>query len=137
MNNDRNNVVPTLVNQDHRVRPLLPIVLSTTIAGLVSCAIGAGLAWLYFSQQVHSSVTPRPSDGTTLPATTPKPTPAKIPVRSAIPEPSLTPIGVPNSGEVRTYASMERVAPLQIHTSPGSNYLVKLEDASSRRMVLI
>jgi hypothetical protein len=88
-------------------------------------------------------VTPQRNDPTTIPAATPKPlatvlkaTPTPIPVATPIPQPFLTPIGVPNSGEVRTYVAIERVAPLQIHTSPGSNYLVKLEDASTGRVVL-
>jgi hypothetical protein len=118
--------------QQQRNRPLI----SMAIVSIVACVIGAGIAWIYCSQQLP--VTPQRNDP--IPVATPNPIPVAtpIPVRVAtpIPQPTLTPIGVPDSGEIRTYLPMERAAPLQIQTSTGSNYLVRLYDVSTERVVL-
>jgi hypothetical protein len=113
-------------------------VISTAAISIVACTIGAGMTWIYFSQQVPPAVRPQRNDP--IPAATPIPvpvaTPIPIPVATPIPQPGLTPTRLPRSGEIRTYTTMERVAPLQIQTSPGSNYLVRLYDASTGRIVL-
>src|SRR5262245_33293097 len=94
------------VPESEQARPL-PLLL---IIGIASCAIGAGFTWMYFSQQGPSAVTSQRNDPTTIPAATPeplatilKPAPTPMPVAAPIAEPSLTPIRVPNSGELRTY----------------------------------
>lgn len=43
---------------------------------------------------------------------------------------------LPWNGAIRNHTSASRVAPLEIKTSLGSNYLVKLEDASSKQNVM-
>lgn len=48
-------------------------------------------------------------------------------------EPALQ---LPQSGTIRRYTSRAGVAPLEIKTSAGSNYLIKLEDVSSGRNIL-
>lgn len=45
-------------------------------------------------------------------------------------------LDLPENGEVHTYTSSEPVAPFEIKTFRGSNYLVKLEDASTHNQVL-
>jgi hypothetical protein len=125
--------------QQERRAPLLLMILS----GLMSCAVGVGLACLYFSQHVvipspHRDeppiaiATPSPARFVTLPAATPA---AAIP--TAVAKPSITPIALPPSGEVRTYAVLDRVAPLEIFTSPGSNYLVGLYDSDGHRVLSV
>ena len=48
-------------------------------------------------------------------------------------EPALQ---LPKSGVIRRYTAQAGVAPLEIKTSQGTNYLVKLEDVSSGRNIL-
>lgn len=48
-------------------------------------------------------------------------------------EPALQ---LPSSGTIRRFTSKVGVAPLEIKTSSGSNYLVKLEDVSTERDIL-
>ena len=120
--------------QQERRAPLLLMILT----GLMSCAVGVGLACLYFSQHVvvplpHRDeppiaiATPSPARVVTLPAAT----------QAAVDKPSITPIALPQSGEVRTYAGVDRVAPLEILTSPGSNYLVGLYDSDGHRVLSV
>ncbi len=120
--------------QQERRAPLLLMILT----GLMSCAVGVGLACLYFSQHVvipssHRDeppiaiATPSPARVVTFPAATP----------AAVDKPSITPIALPQSGEVRTYAVVDRVAPLEILTSPGSNYLVGLYDPDGHRVLSV
>ena len=55
------------------------------------------------------------------------------PSQPAFNEPALQ---LPQSGTIRRYTSRAGVAPLEIKTSAGSNYLVKLEDVSSGSNIL-
>jgi hypothetical protein len=55
------------------------------------------------------------------------------PSRPAFDAPELS---LPRSGEVRRYTNEDGVAPLQIQSSVGDHYLVKLEDAASGKAVL-
>ncbi len=43
---------------------------------------------------------------------------------------------LPESGEIRSYVTTERIAPFEIRSSRGTNYLVKLVDAFSGKTVL-
>jgi hypothetical protein len=49
---------------------------------------------------------------------------------------SLPTLALPRSGEVQRYTSQDGVAPLQIQSSVGDHYFVKLEDANSGRPVV-
>lgn len=55
------------------------------------------------------------------------------PPQPAFNEPALH---LPQSGTIRRYTSRAGVAPLEIQTSAGSNYLVKLEDVSTGSNIL-
>jgi hypothetical protein len=52
------------------------------------------------------------------------------------PDFSLPSLALPRSGEVQRYTNENGVAPLQIQSSVGDHYFVKLEDANSGRPVL-
>ena len=93
-----------------------------------------GLFWLSNSMSVQS-VSPLPvntegvhtSDGTTdRPSST-------VPTESAFNAPELP---LPANGTIRWHISMIGVAPLEIRTSSGSNYLVKLERVTDGQDVL-
>lgn len=64
------------------------------------------------------------------PAGQPSSLPSSVPVFT---EPVVP---LPYSGTIRRRTSAEALAPFEIKTSPGSNYLVKLEDAKTRRYVM-
>jgi hypothetical protein len=49
---------------------------------------------------------------------------------------SVPALALPRSGEVQRYTSQEGVAPLQIQSSVGDHYFVKLEDANAGRPVV-
>ena len=94
-----------------------------------------GLFWLSNSMSVQS-VSPLPvntqgvhtSDGTTdRPSST-------VPTESAFNAPELP---LPANGTIRWHISMIGVAPLEIRTSSGSNYLVKLERVRTVKMFWI
>ena len=59
--------------------------------------------------------------------------PAVVPSQPTFNKPALP---FPRNGAIRNHTSASRVAPLEIKTSPGSNYLVKLEDVSSKQNVI-
>lgn len=48
----------------------------------------------------------------------------------------LSPQPLPKLGAVQSYATQEPIAPFEIRSSPGTNYLVKLVDAYSNKDVL-
>lgn len=97
--------------------------------------IGIGLlAWLISasgSLPSKRSAHTRPSDSRSNTHLSSKQKPS---VRPAFSEPEMT---APASGEVRTFTSQKRVAPLQIRSSSGDNYLVKLADATTGQPVLL
>lgn len=62
-----------------------------------------------------------------------KAAPSTPPPRPTFTEPELTP---PVSGEMHQYTTKNGVAPLQIRSSSGSNYLVKLDDVTTGQPVL-
>jgi hypothetical protein len=67
-------------------------------------------------------------------ASTPKPKVSYVP---PTPPPFSEPVlALPRSGAVKRYDGRTGVAPLQIQSSVGDHYFVKLEDANSRRPVL-
>lgn len=42
----------------------------------------------------------------------------------------------PYNGEIRSFTNLERVAPLEIQTSTGSNYVLKLKDAYTKESIM-
>ena len=73
---------------------------------------------------------------------TPRSTESYVPPRNNTPQkptppPFLEPeLPLPPNGEVYTYTGSDRIAPFELKSSYGSNYLVKLADASTRQPVL-
>lgn len=83
-----------------------------------------GLAFVFWMISA-SEETSKPSSTTSRPYPSPQ--------QSAFSEPALP---LPTSGTIRRYTGAEGVAPLEIKTSSGSNYLVKLEDMSTGNNIL-
>lgn len=52
------------------------------------------------------------------------------------PAPNYPEVALPNSGATQVYSNGERVAPLEIQTSQGANYLVKLVSAQSQQAIM-
>jgi len=59
--------------------------------------------------------------------------PALVPSQPTFNKPAQS---LPRNGAIRNHTSANGVAPLEIKTSPGSHYLVKLEDVSSKQNVM-
>lgn len=107
---------------------------ATTIVSVVS-SLGLASLLALIAVEINASAFPyRPPSrfSTVQPVTPSRPvyTPRPRPIFT---EPELTP---PTSGEVRRYTTKDGVAPLQIRSSSGSNYLVKLDDVTTGRPVL-
>lgn len=62
-------------------------------------------------------------------------TPTKSYAKSK-PAPSYPEVAMPNSGAIQMYSNGERVAPFEIQTAQGANYLVKLVSASSQQPIM-
>lgn len=87
------------------------------------------VAWL-----VNNSSSSRPSSSSaSRSSTAPSYSQAPKPTRPQFSEPQLE---LPPSGEVRNYSAKDKVAPLQIRSSSGSNYLVKLNDSTTGQPVM-
>ena len=103
-----------------------------------------GLTVVYLGENAKSSgkvveATPAPLPSAT-PATVPSPTPSVVKsptpsvvksptpsvVKSPTPQTVLKALPLPRSGDVRQVPDIRRVAPFEIKTEPGQNYLVKL-----------
>ena len=90
-------------------------------------AFFAGVIWvLDVSDDVSTS------DTKNIPANT-KNTPALVPSQPTFNKPAQP---LPWNGAIRNQTSASREAPLEIRTSPGNHYLVKLEDVSSKQNVI-
>ncbi len=81
--------------------------------------------------RIASTPSPTPRIAST-PSPTPKITSPTPQIKVATPKP----MPLPPSGEVRAIKNISRVAPLEIRTSPGKNYLVKLSYVNSRETVI-
>ena len=73
----------------------------------------------------------------------PKADPPSYPIISRQPAPDIESVNqylqrqpLPESGEILTYVRQEHIAPFEIRSSSGTNYLVKLVDAYSKQTVL-
>jgi hypothetical protein len=65
-----------------------------------------------------------------FPSPTPRHQPRSTPSAHSTPQPFLEPeLSLPPSGECRRYTRKEAIAPFQLRSSAGTNYLVKLVDA--------
>jgi hypothetical protein len=107
--------------------------MSTIVS--VACSLGTAALITLIAIEVNTSTFPYkpPSKFSTVQPVTPS-RPAYVPPpRPTFAEPELT---IPSSGEVRSYTTQSGVAPLQIRSSSGSNYLVKLDDATTGKPVL-
>ena len=121
------------------------IMTALCITGILSCLIGVGLAALYFGNQVQEvQATPVARPPQLAPISLPRATPTQSPFPSVLASAPTSvpaaqapsPIAPPQSGEIRTFTTKNRLAPFEVRTTAGGNYLVKLEDASSGRIVL-
>ena len=106
----------------------------TTIFSTVAALAVAGFAFLIANEVNSSSFPYRPpsrfaqQQPVSPPSTTAPPKP-----RPQFTEPELA---APASGEVRRYTTGSPVSPLQIQSSTGESYLVKLDDARTGQPVL-
>jgi hypothetical protein len=133
------------------------LLYSTTVAiGIMAFKIAVVVICIYLIQQVPAEVNPQrnnPVPAATIPATTfpssaipqaipktqpkwtPKPTPEPVITVVEIP-PKQTSLRIPNSGEVRMYRKMNCVGPLEIKTSVGNHYLVRLYKPSTGELIM-
>jgi len=108
---------------------------ATIISGILSTAIG-GITFL-FASSINASrfpYTPPSRFAQYQPVSTPTPSPRNTPKLAA--QFTAPELPTPPSGEVRQYSTQPALAPFQIRSSAGSNYLVKLDSASNGRPVL-
>ena len=108
---------------------------TTIISSILSASI-AGVIFLA-AHEINSS---------RFPYTPPSRFPQPQPVPAFTPSPRYTPrptpqftkpvLPTPPSGEVRRYSTQPALAPLQIRSSSGDDYLVKLDDVSTGKPVL-
>lgn len=107
--------------------------LATTIT--LGSSFGLAVLLTLIAIEVNASAfpyKPSPQSASAKPAASSRVTDSS-PVRSAFTEPELT---FPVSGEVWWYTTQRGVAPLQIRSSLGDNYLVKLDDVITGEPVL-
>jgi hypothetical protein len=133
----------------HSQPPALPVKqLSTEAKFAIGMVIAVTLfvVWKFAevssskSSSSHSSAAASRSPGLSTPAySSPQrstPTTPVVLARPPRPAFSLPSLALPRSGEVQRYTNQSGVAPLQIQSSVGDHYFVKLEDANSGRPVL-
>jgi hypothetical protein len=93
--------------------------------GVTALTVFAIPIWVAYTSIAHPEQKPSKSTGT---YTTPRPQLAPRPTPPPFNEP---PEPLPENGEVSTYAYFRALAPFEIKSSSGTNYLVKLTNAST------
>lgn len=113
------------------------IAFTLVICGFVSI--------IYVAESHRTGKTPTISPPTPPPfiPSRPKADPPSYPIISRQPAPDIESVNqylqrqpLPESGEILTYVRQEHIAPFEIRSSSGTNYLVKLVDAYSKQTVL-
>lgn len=98
-------------------------------------AFFAGVIWVLDVSDDVSTSNQRDRSGGSNPDSAPN-KPAFVVVAPSQPTFNKPALPLPWNGAIRNHTSADRLAPLEIKTSLGSNYLVKLEDVSSEQNVI-
>jgi hypothetical protein len=109
-----------------------PILWCALMCWLTATIIIAAIA--FSNRTTYSPIKEAPAEPTPMPVARPAPTPIVLrpsPTPAIAQQQSLT---LPESGELRTFAEVTRVASLEIKTLPGQNHLVRLYSAG--RLIL-